>query len=67
MNFLFFYCMSYQKVPARLEAFCRELNERREKIDPQNVISVYMLSFWAHFELVTIHPWAGGCIYSIFL
>ena len=60
MIFLFFYYMSYQKVPARLESFCRELNERREKIDPQNIISVYTLSFWAHFELVTIHPWADG-------
>ena len=52
--------MSYQKVPARLEAFCKELNKRRKAINPADVASVYELSFWAHYELVTIHPWADG-------
>ena len=52
--------MSYQKVPARLAAFCEELNKRRKAINPADVSSVYELSFWAHFELVTIHPWADG-------
>ena len=52
--------MSYQKVPARLAAFCEELNKRRKAIDPADVPAVYDLSFWAHFELVTIHPWADG-------
>ena len=52
--------MSYQKVPARLAAFCEELNKRRKDIDPADVAAVYDLSFWAHFELVTIHPWADG-------
>ena len=52
--------MSYQKVPARLAAFCEELNRRRRTIDPADVAAVYDLSFWAHFELVTIHPWADG-------
>lgn len=52
--------MSYQKVPARLGAFCEELNRRRRTIDPADVAAVYDLSFWAHFELVTIHPWADG-------
>lgn len=52
--------MSYQKVPARLAAFCEELNKRRKAIDPADVAAVYDLSFWAHFELVTIHPWADG-------
>ena len=52
--------LSYQKVPARLTAFCEELNKRRKAIDPADVASVYELSFWAHFELVTIHPWADG-------
>ena len=52
--------MSYQKVPARLAAFCEELNQRRKAINPADVAAVYDLSFWAHFELVTIHPWADG-------
>ena len=52
--------MPYQKVPARLEAFCNELNQRRQNIDTTDILSVYKLSFWAHFELVTIHPWADG-------
>ncbi len=52
--------LAYQKVPARLEAFCRELNKRRKAINPADVASVYELSFWAHYELVTIHPWADG-------
>ena len=52
--------MAYQKVPARLAAFCEELNKRRKAIDPADVAAVYDLSFWAHFELVTIHPWADG-------
>jgi len=52
--------MSYQKVPSRLEVFCEELNKRRNGIDPSDMAAVYDLSFWAHYELVTIHPWADG-------
>jgi len=52
--------LAYQKMPARLAAFCEELNQRRKAIDPTDVAAVYDLSFWAHFELVTIHPWADG-------
>ena len=52
--------MSYLKVPARLEAFCEELNRRRRTIDVSDVCAIYDLSFWAHYELVTIHPWADG-------
>ena len=52
--------LAYQKVPARLAAFCEELNRRRKAIEPTDVAAVYDLSFWAHFELVTIHPWADG-------
>ena len=52
--------LSYQKVPARLAAFCEELNKRRKAVDAADVASVYELSFWAHFELVSIHPWADG-------
>lgn len=52
--------MSYLKVPSRLEAFCEELNKRRMAIDKTDIAAIYELSFWAHFELVTIHPWADG-------
>ncbi len=52
--------MSYLKVPARLAAFCEELNKRRNAIDASDMAFVYDLSFWAHFELVSIHPWADG-------
>lgn len=52
--------MSYQKVPARLAEFCDKLNNQRKNIDASDALSVYNLSFWAHYELVTIHPWADG-------
>jgi len=52
--------MSYQKVPAKLLSFCEELNRRRAAINPADICAIYELSYWAHFELVTIHPWADG-------
>ena len=52
--------MAFQKVPSCLAAFCEELNRRRKAIDTADVAAVYELSFWAHYELVTIHPWADG-------
>lgn len=52
--------MSYLKVPMKLQAFCDELNRRRRAIDSKDIAAIYDLSFWAHFELVTIHPWADG-------
>ena len=50
--------MSFQKVPSRLENFCKELNRRRRKVKADDIEAVYNLSFWAYYELVTIHPWA---------
>ncbi len=52
--------MNYTKVPARLAAFCDELNRRRETLDKRDLADIYDMSFWAHYELVTIHPWADG-------
>ena len=46
--------------PSRLAAFCEQLNERRKSIDSNDIAAIYDLSFWAHFEMVTIHPWADG-------
>ena len=52
--------INYQKVPQRMETFCKELNARRKAIDTSDIAAIYELSFWAHFELVSIHPWADG-------
>ena len=41
--------MSYLKVPARLAAFCEELNLRRKSIDTKDVAAIYDLSFWVHY------------------
>lgn len=50
--------MNYQKVPVRVEELCAALQER------QNVVNAfqeqYELSFNAHLNLVTIHPWVDG-------
>ena len=53
--------LSYQKVPEHLKAFCIKTNQRREALLATNdIISQYLLSFDAHFQLVTIHPWVDG-------
>ena len=52
--------MNWMKVPIKLKAFCDELNKRRKAIDTTDELAIYELSFWAHYELVTIHPWADG-------
>jgi len=52
--------MNFLKVPMYLEKFCNELNQRRRTLDTSDIQAIYELSFWAHYELVTIHPWADG-------
>ena len=53
--------MNYTKVPSRLDDFCNQINERRQAInETTDVIEKYLLSFDAHYELVTIHPWVDG-------
>ena len=53
--------MSYLKVPQKLEDFCKEMNERRERLlKNSDVYEQYRLSFDAHLKLVTIHPWVDG-------
>ena len=53
--------MSYLKVPQKLEIFCKEMNERREQLlKNSDVYEQYRLSFDAHLQLVTIHPWVDG-------
>lgn len=53
--------MNFMKVPACLADFCVQINDRRKKLhDTTDIIEQYILSFDAHYELVTIHPWADG-------
>jgi Fic family protein len=52
--------MSYNKVPAKLAEFCRLLNEERQKASEKSVDELYRMTFDAHYNLVTIHPWADG-------
>ena len=52
--------MSYNKVPTKLEEFCKQLNFQREKASDLSIDELYQMSFDAHYNLVTIHPWADG-------
>lgn len=52
--------MAFNKVPSRLREFCERLNVSRKNASALSVQQLYDLSFDAHYELVTIHPWADG-------
>jgi Fic family protein len=52
--------MSYNKVPAKLEELCRQLNADRQKASGMSIDELYRLTFDAHYNLATIHPWADG-------
>lgn len=53
--------MNFLKVPDRLADFCTRVNARRRSLhDGGDIFEQYVLSFDAHYELVTIHPWADG-------
>ena len=52
--------MSYSKVPVKLEEFCRNLNSLRAQASKMSIDELYNLTFDAHYNLVTIHPWADG-------
>ena len=52
--------MNYNKVPAKLAEFCTRLNEERANCGGKSIYDLYILSFDAHYNLVTIHPWADG-------
>ncbi len=53
--------MNFRKVPGKLEELCQYLNKRRkELLNTEDVIEKYKVSFEAHFQLVTIHPWVDG-------
>ena len=52
--------MNYQKVPQKLQDFCVWLNAERHQLSKEDIIAAYNLSFDAHYQLVTIHPWVDG-------
>ena len=53
--------MNFQKVPAKLEEFCKQLNQRRSELSNlDDITAKYLFSFDAHYQLVTIHPWVDG-------
>ena len=53
--------MNFLKVPSRLVDFCTNINERRQALhQTEDIVEQYLLSFDAHYELVTIHPWVDG-------
>lgn len=52
--------MSYSKVPAKLAEFCEQLNNERAKASTMSLDELYQMTFDAHYNLVTIHPWADG-------
>ena len=53
--------MNYQKVPAKLSELCHIVNQRRQTLlNGTDIIEQYLLSFDAHYQLVTIHPWVDG-------
>lgn len=52
--------MNFQKVPARLKEFCDDLNRKRQSASEMSLQQLYDMSFDAHYNLVTIHPWADG-------
>lgn len=50
--------MNYLKVPAKVEEFCNILQQRQNAVETFR--EQYELSFNAHLNLVTIHPWVDG-------
>lgn len=50
--------MSYQKVSAKVEELCTILQEKQKAMGTFR--EQYELSFNAHLNLVTIHPWGDG-------
>ncbi|MBO4966261.1 MAG: Fic family protein [Muribaculaceae bacterium] len=52
--------MAYNKVPQKLKEFCEALNTSRQMAGAMSVQQLYEMSFDAHYNLVTIHPWADG-------
>ncbi len=52
--------MAFNKVPQKLKEFCDALNAARRNVSSMSIQQLYELSFDAHYNLATIHPWADG-------
>ena len=52
--------MAFNKVPQKLKEFCDTLNAMRRNHGSMSMQELYEMSFDAHYNLVTIHPWADG-------
>ncbi len=52
--------MAWQKVSSKLEEFCEWINSERKSLTKSDATKIYQLSFMAHYNLATIHPWADG-------
>ena len=52
------YFPNYDKVPGLIDDFCSKLNELI--LDADTLIKQLELSFWAHFNFVSIHPFVDG-------
>lgn len=52
--------MNYSKVPTKLAELCEQLNDVRKKAYTMSIDKLYQATFDAHYNLVTIHPWADG-------
>ncbi len=50
--------MNHSKVPAKVEELCAILQEKQKTV--KMFREQYELSFNAHLNLVTIHPWVDG-------
>ena len=50
--------MNFLKVPVKVEEFCNVLQQRQNAVE--TLREQYELSFNAHLNLVTIHPWVDG-------
>ncbi len=50
--------MDFCKMPGYVDQLCEELNKRLEQVT--TLEEIYNLSFDAHLNLVTIHPWLDG-------
>jgi Fic family protein len=50
--------INYKKIPQKITELCTHLTENMRKCDTE--YKQYLLSFDAHYDLVTIHPWADG-------
>lgn len=52
--------MAFNKIPQKLKEFCDALNATRRTAQSMTIHQLYEISFDAHYNLVTIHPWADG-------